>query len=750
MFMGLITSFSFLFLPGSYAPNQPSLPKFESGRPVIRGMDFSDFAPKPGADRATAFWRANSYAAPPRLAPRFKVMKPADFFPRGAKLLPEGRLSTTAAVQVTAVDEGDVSEGFNESITARQVETTAGTFGDVSRFLQTVAGVVSDNDQRNDVLVRGGNPTENLFVIDNIEVPSINQLALSDTTGGFISMLDANAIQQITLHTDAYDSHFEQRLSSVVEISTRPREQTGHHSETEMGIAGLGGSLTRPLGRTGSLFVSGRQSVMSWFTNDIGMNGVPKYRNFFVRADGNAGERDSWWGMSLTGVDSLDVVPSATDTAETSPYDVQYSGWRNTTGVNWQHVFSAHTYGVASAAQAEQSQSIAETGQLLEGALVYNEQTSDGISTLKYDLTHQAGARVTLTTGVRTSLDEVNYQVAQPLGLQNPYSADPTPLNMGASSHQFGTMSSSAYVQAAISLPKRATLVVGERGMHWALGGHTVANGKALLSVPVMGRMLHVGYADLAQMPPTLYLLSFSNLKTLRPIQSRQWTAGALLADTRRAKVTLEAYDKRYADYPVAATLPQLSLANVVDTFGQAFLMFPMVAKGAGVARGVELTLQERVTSKVSVTGTLAYSRSFYSGLDGVLRRGNFDIPLVANLMGVWELRRGFTVSGRFSAMSGKPYTPDNIALSDAQDRDVYNLNEVNGLRSRMYARLDFRVEQSRKMGIGLLTWHAGLQNALDRKNFYSYAWQPRAGNNGVAEEDQMPLFPDGGVKYNF
>jgi hypothetical protein len=462
------------------------------------------------------------------------------------------------------------------------------------------------------------------------------------------------------------------------------------------------------------------------------------------------GERNTWWGISLTGIDSITIVPSATDDAETSPYNVRYSGWRNTTGLNWQHVFSARGFGVASVAHAEQVQSVVETGQLQAGAVVYNENTGDGISTVKYDFTQQAGARISLTAGARASLDQVNYRVAQPIGLQNPYSESPASLNVAAFSDQFGTMASSMYAQAAFALPKGATLVVGGRGMQWALGGHTAGTGKALLSAPVMGHLLHVGYAELAQMPPTLYVLSFTNLKTLQPIRSRQWTAGALLADGRRAKVTLEAYDKTYADYPVAANLPQLSLANVADTFGQAFLMFPMVAKGQGLARGVELSVQEHLTSRINVAGTVAYSRSLFTGLDGVWRRGNFDIPLVANAMGTWQMAHGFTVSGRFSTMSGKPYTPDMLALSEAQSRDVYNLDQINGLRSTAYARLDFRVEQTRKLGRGTLTWHAGLQNALNRKNFYSYAWQPRAGNEGVAEQDQMPLFPDGGMKYAF
>src|SRR6202022_1208469 len=130
----------------------------------------------------------------------------------------------------------DSTEGFERRVTSNEIESSAGTFGDPSRYMQMLPGVVSDNDQRNDFLVRGGNPTENLFVIDNIEVPSINQLALSDTTGGFVSMIENAATQYITLHTDAYDSKFDQRLSSVVEISTRPESIVKSHSTLEMGL----------------------------------------------------------------------------------------------------------------------------------------------------------------------------------------------------------------------------------------------------------------------------------------------------------------------------------------------------------------------------------------------------------------------------------------------------------------------------------------------------------------------------------
>ncbi len=240
--------------------------------------------------------------------------------------------------------ELDSTEGFERHISMEEVRTSAGTFGDPARFLQILPGVVSDNDQRNDFLVRGGNPSENLFIIDNIEIPSINQLALSDTTGGFVSMIDNAAIQQMSLHTDAYDSRFDQRLSSVLEISTRPSHPVETQSTIEAGLAGVGGAVTRPLPQQGSLFISARQSVLHLLTNDIGLNGVPKYQNELVRANGALDDNDNWWGLSLTGIDSISIRPSAKDAYETNPFDIIYSGWRNTTGVNWQHLFSAKSF----------------------------------------------------------------------------------------------------------------------------------------------------------------------------------------------------------------------------------------------------------------------------------------------------------------------------------------------------------------------------------------------------------------------
>jgi hypothetical protein len=178
--------------------------------------------------------------------------------------------------------------------------------------------------------------------------------------------------------------------------------------------------------------------------------------------------------------------------------------------------------------------------------------------------------------------------------------------------------------------------------------------------------------------------------------------------------------------------------------------MFPMTSKGRGIARGAEMAIDVKAANWLTLSSALTYMRSWYSGLDGVLRKGCFDIPVVANFAGNARLSKRWTASFRYSASTGKPYTPDDLALSTAQDRDVYDLTKINSLRASMYSRLDLRAEWTHPMRRGVLTAHLGLDNALGTSNFYSNEWMIQNPAGGTLEQKQMPMFPDGGIRYSY
>src|SRR4051794_36369008 len=129
--------------------------------------------PADAAALAAAFPPASASAlAPPSTG---LSVQPASLFDAVIK----GNIQpVTTTVEVQAVEqmfERGAPEPFRAG--GQDVLTTAGTFGDLSRYLQLFPGVVASSDFSNQILVRGGHPMENLFLVDGIEVPNINHLA---------------------------------------------------------------------------------------------------------------------------------------------------------------------------------------------------------------------------------------------------------------------------------------------------------------------------------------------------------------------------------------------------------------------------------------------------------------------------------------------------------------------------------------------------------------------------------------------
>ena len=148
----------------------------------------------------------------------------------------------SSTLQVVSDDPAVLSaDGPVLSFTQAEILSSAGTFGDFARYLQILPGVVWNSDLSNEVLVLGGHPTENLFVVDGIEVPNVNHFSLSGSNGGFASMIDSNAIGSISMRDDVYDAGYSSRLSSLIEIHTHELGSERQGGDLSLGISGAGG-----------------------------------------------------------------------------------------------------------------------------------------------------------------------------------------------------------------------------------------------------------------------------------------------------------------------------------------------------------------------------------------------------------------------------------------------------------------------------------------------------------------------------
>ncbi|HWI19946.1 MAG TPA: carboxypeptidase regulatory-like domain-containing protein, partial [Vicinamibacterales bacterium] len=97
-------------------------------------------------------------------------------------------------------------------ISSADISQSAGALQDVSRYVQSLPGaVIGTDDFRNDLIVRGGSPLENQYIVDNVEIPNINTFATFASAGGTVGMLDSVLLQDVTFLTGGYPAAFGNR-----------------------------------------------------------------------------------------------------------------------------------------------------------------------------------------------------------------------------------------------------------------------------------------------------------------------------------------------------------------------------------------------------------------------------------------------------------------------------------------------------------------------------------------------------------
>ncbi len=653
-------------------------------------------------------------------------------------------------------------------VTPTDIAGSAGALQDVARYVQTLPGVVIGTDDfRNDLIVRGGSPLENLYIVDNVEIPNINSFANFASAGGTVSILDVQLIDSVTFLTGGYPAPFGNRTSSVLQVAQREGRRDRIAALATIGFAGAGGVIEGPIGssRKGSWIVSARRSFLDLFTDDTGIGGVPVLYTVNGKVVYDLSSRDRIWLVNLTGVDTirLGLTDSSDLSDELSNLDIQYEGRRSATGFNWQRAYRRGvglfgvTYSRASVGQRVSdllrngvpAAGTPVTDQIAAGETVFREQSSESETTVKYDLSVSVPFAQKIQAGgsVRASL--IDYDAASPLGTDSPFFAVPD-ANPFTLRERFTAFQSSAYLQATRPVFGALTATVGARVDHYPFSSATRISPRVSADYALTTRLaIQASYGQYYQQPFFLFQKAYPENRSLEPFAADHYVGGLTFEADESTRMTVEGYRKNYHDYPVSTQIPSLSLANVGDTFAVRDVLFPMVSAGEGTVTGIEAAVERRARPGARWSGqaNLAFSRARYAGLDGVARPGSFDYPVVANVLGFYQLTRGWSLSSKMTYLGGRPYTPVDPLISASQRRAVYDLSRVNGERAPDYFRVDIRVNRTFRSADRRVSVFAGAQNITNRKNFAGYSWDRR--NNTVRALEQLGLFPILGLEWS-
>lgn len=87
---------------------------------------------------------------------------------------------------------------------------------------------------------------------------------------------------------------------------------------------------------------------------------------------------------------------------------------------------------------------------------------------------------------------------------------------------------------------------------------------------------------------------------------------------------------------------------------------------------------------------------------------------------------------------------------SEKQQREIYDLTQINSQYGGKYNRVDVRYEINIPLWEKSLKIYGGVDNLLNQKNYYQYVLRPGCYSCWPYELTQMGIYPDGGAAWSF
>lgn len=630
------------------------------------------------------------------------------------------------------------------AFSAEEIRRAPGSAGDVSRIVMSLPSIAKVNDQSNGLIVRGGSPMENAFLVDGIAIPNINHFPLQGTSGGPIGVLNVDLIRDARLHTGGFPAEFGNRLSSVMEIDLREGNREEIDAQFDLGLAGFGGVVEGPLPEVrGSWVASARRSYLDLVVKafDVGATVAPRYGDYQGKLTVDLSPAHKVAALVVWSDDHM-----LTDLQQARDNAMLYFGRQDaltgTTGATWWALWSERLHATTSVSFSLQDFDEDDYETATDQLLLRNHSRERSV-TVRNENALVMGRSGELRFGAEGSWVWAEYD--------NLYGAHVGPLGdtvpeLRVAESPRGARSS-ANVSVALRPLRSLGLTAGVRAEHFSLTGN------ATLSPRVAGayRLGHnttltASLGVYRQHLPLVLLAQNIAHRSLPDPTATHAVAGVTHLLGPATRLTIEAYHKDYRRLPLDPSQPALlPIDEVFYDYGIFTARRELVAEGRARASGIELVLQKKFVDGVYGLVSGGYSRSRYRGLDGVWRDRVFDNRYVFALEGGYKPSGTWELSARWLLAGGAPHTPIDTAASRALGRTVFDALRAGGARYPAYHSLNVRVDRRFHWRRANLIVYLSVWNAYGRKNVAAYYWN--TADERVATIRQWGMLPLLGVE---
>ncbi|MBL0937847.1 MAG: TonB-dependent receptor [Gemmatimonadaceae bacterium] len=634
---------------------------------------------------------------------------------------------------------------------AEEVRRQPGAQEDVLRAVSVAPGVGVTSPSRNDLVVRGGAPFENLFVVDNLEVPNINHFGSQGSTGGPISLINIRFVESAAISTGGYGARYGDRAASVTDITLREGNRERIAGELNVAATQVGALLEGPIGSQVSFFANVRQSYLDLLFKAIGLSFIPSYTDATVKTVWRPNRRNivSALAIGARGTVSFD---NDTDSARVdnsqilAPVQDQYFS-----ALTWKRLMSQGVV-TTTLGRTWTRYTTAQRDSLLQP--VFENRSTEGETSLRSDLSWKsargfevdAGTQVKYASALRYDATLAGMMRRDDNGVERPLTVDT----------MFSAWRQSAYAQGSAQLLPSLRVSLGVRQDWYAWLGDTfndavrVAPRASVAWQTGASTTLSLAAGRYWQPPSFIWLVGdVGNAQRLRPFRADHAVLGVSRVIGSDLKLQVEAYGKIYGDYPSRMYRPNavLSPSGFDDvTTDIPFGLEPLESNGRGRVVGLEFSAQKKLgVSRWYGQSSVSLSRTRFAGLSRMYTVGAFDTPFTANTVLGWRPNARWELATRIRAASGLPYTPFYTSVPMI---GTLNFSEYNSRRLPMFFSADLRID--RRFNTGRRQWVAflDLQNVTNRENVGAPQWNPRLQraelNTGVG------LLPSIGLNFEF
>ena len=629
-------------------------------------------------------------------------------------------------VQASAFGKLEETPLSIQQLSREEIATYPGGNNDIARVVQSLPGVSgSVGGFRNDVIIRGGAPNENVYYLDGIEIPNINHFATQGSAGGPVGLLNVSFFEGVTLTSSAFGAQYDNVLSGVLQFDQRNGNAKNFQTNLRVGASETALTVEGPLfkkkdaerGKT-TFIASVRRSYLQLLFELIGLPFLPDYWDYQYKVNHKIDNRNE---LNFTGVGSIDDFSINADgdldeeqqaTLEQVPVIQQQS---TTHGVSWLHRLRDGKGFMRTALSTNYLRNEFDRYRDNENqeGLFFRNESVEWETKLRYELTRYAGA---WTLGAGATIQNAYYE-NRTLDLNNgvDFSVENNFLRYGG------------YVQASRSfLNDRLRPSFGLRfdGNSFTDTGNevwrTLSPRFALAyQLDEAARWtLNASAGRYFKIPPYT-VLGFQNRqgefanRDVPYIRSDHLVAGIEFLPTPSTRLTVEGFVKWYGDYPVSVR-DSVSLANLGGDFS-VLGNEDIESVGLGRTYGVEFLFQQKLAK--NFYGILAYTLywSEFTGFDTEEYLPSFwDNRHLLTFTGGYKLPRNWELGLRARVLGRAPFAPVDVPATEAVYPEIIlDYSRLGEERLNVFNSIDIRIDKKWNFPKWTLDLFLEVQNVL-------------------------------------